>query len=369
MFGKIIKLEKFLRGHHFNSEASYLIKLCAPLVDIMDIEGSDVDIMDVELKSEEPVSIEYSEWEKNLKNIGSNIILIPFNHKKMSEEDILKLFSVFGISPDPRYKDNMRALRNQADIIFGHEHSEGNIEGDLSKLKELFPGLGASISSKVLELRSDDPEISEDKIVYILYNSVVFQGHHKLPDYLSHDLGHLFFDYKRRDSWTLEFDSITQTMLKDISKHYISSSGEKLFDILKTEGRWIEELDYSDPKNLDKMFGEEGFIPPEDFDNSAIDILLPYFFPTKTEKKYDIFSDMFTIIASGDEEIKIPGEIIIDADDYEIFAGMEGEEKSFWVSNKEAVSQILKKYISYMIERFKTDSPLKPYEGKVLIVS
>lgn len=211
------------------------------------------------LSAEEEEKSELDAWYNSISSLGDDIILIPFDKSDIDKNhDILwGLNYIFGLNS---YSDSYKNLYNKANILFGRYR-----EGELDRLKEVFPHLWEDIS-KVLEEKGK----KEEEVVYMLYNQETSPdrpGFTKDPDYFAHDLGHTNFDSEYGDP---EFKDTLIFLINDISELYKDEEGESLRSL------------------IGEYFGE----------SEDIEQIIPYFFSTMSGPE-DIWADIFGLAASG----------------------------------------------------------------------
>lgn len=241
-------------------------------------EALELQMMRSKLPKEELESAELEEWYKSISALGDNVILIPFDKSEIDKnyEVLNGIASIFNLGFEP---NNYKELFNKINLLSYTRYTQG----DLDKLKEIFPSLWADISETLR-----NKKLEEEDVVYVLYNqetSPIRPGFRKDPEYNAHDYGHAVFDSEDGDP---EFKYKVALLMRNISELYTYNLSEK-----------------EDHQALSETFNSE--------DEDEVQPLAMEFFPNNGNPQ-DIFADIFGEFVSGRlrlETIIIPEEIII----------------------------------------------------------
>lgn len=297
-------------------------------------EALELQMMRSRLPREELESAELEEWYKSISALGDNVILIPFDKSEIDKnyEVLNGIASIFNIRDEPR---NYKELFNKINILSYTRYTQG----DLDKLKEIFPSLWADISETLR-----NKKLEEEDVVYVLYNqetSPIRPGFTKDPEYNAHDYGHAVFDSEDGDP---EFKYKVALLMRNISELYTYNKSEE-------EG---EEGD----QTLSETFNSE--------DEDEVQLLAMEFFSNNGNSQ-DIFADIFGQFVSGRlslEQIYIPEEIIMYGKSYFISDDKIDLAKSIF---QKFIADI-KKYINPNVEYGTFASgPLSHLAGSVIL--
>lgn len=204
------------------------------------------------LPIEEQEEAEVDRWYDSVKNLGDNIILIPFDKEEVDKNDeILEgMAAIFGMG----YARNYLDLYNRANMQSG---SSSYNSGNLEVLKEVFPALWSDIQGTLSAKGLD-----EGDAVYMFYNqdnSPVRSLFTKDPEYFGHDMGHNVFDTESYDS---TFKDILKDFLQDLLKLYVTDSGkavsEKFLDSIYNDsgsGEYLCDI-FGNPSGPEDIYGD-----------------------------------------------------------------------------------------------------------------
>lgn len=187
-FDKLIRLSSALYQTSLKKEA-YLVSQLA-YKEAQDLEGIySLPDDDDEVPEEDNIGTRYDapkKWYESIQALGTDVILIPFDDKFISEQTLYKLARIFGIPSDSLLTFDKLSDRSK---LFGNEQSYQN--GDLDVLKTEFPSLWSAISARL-----NERNIREDDAVYMLYNKRVYNPSIiKDSYYFAHDIGHIEEDF------------------------------------------------------------------------------------------------------------------------------------------------------------------------------
>ena len=280
------------------------------------------------LPIEEQEEAELGEWYKAIGAIADPVILIPFDKEYLERNDeaLMGFGAVFGFHPR-NYKD----FYEKANMLNG-----SNKEGEVNKLKTIFPALWADIQNIL-----NDKKLSEDDAVFMLYNqenspNERLQNFTKNPFFFGHDMGHNVFDSNDGD-W--EFKAILNGFISEMYELYMSE--------------------------VDEESGEES-VPAstemEDEEEEEMTAQIGTFFPNPSGPE-DSYGDVFQAAASGNLRVNIPESISLDN-----WYVLPPENKA---KAEELKNKIIAELNSYMNSNHqygtKGSGPLSYFAGKVIL--
>lgn len=334
MINHLIKLSLFLKKNNLKKEANYIKKIAQEDEELIDIISPDEELSgdsftrnrilpDQNLrKYKDKLGLDsgkyHERWYGAVKELDDKIILIPYKLSNLSNNDLAKMYSIFG---DDKY------LKNNFDDNFSHQNLLSIAlwkKGSLQKLKEVFPSLWSEILSTL-----NKEGLEEDQVVYMLYNQdisneISLDALTKDEFYFAHDMGHLSEiddDLVFRESLKLFLDKILSLYRGIGIAGDLNSNFEK---------------DANDPYFKNTLF-------------------LKSFFLGTRSGSFDLYADIYYLFSSGNIKMEAPKSL---------FYG-----NNFYVlSDISKANDIIKKYIKDMKYYIKSKKHIESkYKGSVAI--
>lgn len=305
----IIHINAFLKKKGFQKEY-LMLKKAVPLIDVSPLPlDEDDDKKDVLFMKENP-----SEWYKSLSELGNDVILIPFDGKKLNKDIFQKLMYIWGDKIDERSdytneevlrQDYADFSRNKSIVGLGSKQKVGSLE----RLKEVFPELWNNISKKLSEMKKEARDV-----VYIIYNEdktdkynllEFIEPPEKSPRYLGHDFYHLEEDiYDNQKVDEIIYDFLTNALKLYIDEEYLNKTSKYIYeDYYDENGDLIENI-YERNKEYNSLF-YVGFIENFKADVSPeakrkiIISSIYYFFDSLFSDLEDFQGDILSFALSG----------------------------------------------------------------------
>lgn len=306
----------YLNLYEYAEKVTQLRKLATPIVDIIELNPDHRD--------PEGLFEGKSQWFDQLKLIGTNIVLLPFNGSDLTSADKKDIMSIWGRDSSLPYE----TFRENTGLLGYMEFNKSGRAAPIERFKSAFPGVWSKIKNTLSE-----SGLSEDEIALILYNKD--EGYpdffDKNPFFLAHDLGHWSYDFSHHDAG----DNSKKRLW---FKHKVDLFIGSIIELYKNKNG----LSFSDS-------GVRAW--PEDW--------IPYFFDgLMSADKTDLYSDLFALATSKDglkHYFKVPKDIIINDQKFSLSESDHAnisldffEKIQEWIANKK-------------------DGPLHDLAGKVIL--
>jgi hypothetical protein len=288
-----------------------MLKKAVPLIDISPLPlDEDDDKKDILFMKENP-----SQWYKSLSELGNDVILIPFDGKKLNKDVFQKLMYIWGDKIDERSdytdkevlrQDYADFSRNKSIVGLGSKQKVGSLE----RLKEVFPDLWNNISKKLTEMKKEPRDV-----VYIIYNEDKAGKHNlmefieppeKSPRYLGHDLYHLEEDiYNDQKVDEIIYDFIAHALNLYIDESYLNKESKYIYeDYYDENGDIIEEI-FEKNKKYNSLYyikfieNFKAKVPPEEKRKMIVSSIY-YFFDSLFSELEDYQGDILSFALSGE---------------------------------------------------------------------
>lgn len=267
---------------------------------------------------EESLRSDQDAWQKSIKMLGDSIVLIPFDYKELSSDDLRGIAEVFGVT----IKDDLswKSLSSEAQLLTAKNGIGSGNNGNVEIFKIKFPKVWNRISAKLSE-----NNLAEGDVIFMLYNQDYMpgdlEGFEKTPFYFAHDIGHsIFDDFNIGDRSGYKFMDLIGNFINNFCKFYSNEFDESLCNFVDKDSNYF----------LQQIFNSR----------SGGD---------------DSFMDIFAEVAAGTFEINIPD--TIEYDDYDFLFD---ESKS---SEAEEMISELKNNLNLLMKK----GFLSKYKGKIVI--